>query len=86
MVMSLGDSSSLLDNFRGVMSCRFHRLTVQRSEFPVEIRLILQILNLLYELVLHLIIDVQGLKALADLQLQKVVGLLDFPNVHLLQL
>ena len=72
-------------NFRLWLNRLIHD-TVQSSKLTVEVRLVLQVVDLLNELVFDLVGDVQLLKALANLQLQVVIGLLYLSDVHLLQL
>lgn len=61
-------------------------MTIQGCQLAVEVRLVLQALNLLYELVLDLVVDVQRLKTLANLEFEEVVSLLNLLDVHLLEL
>ena len=61
-------------------------MAVEGGQFAVEVGLVLQVVDLLHELVLDLVGEVQLFKALAHLQLQVVICLLDLCDVHFLQL
>lgn len=65
---------------------RHSKMAVEGGQFAVEVGLVLQVVDLLHELVLDLVGEVQLFKALAHLQLQVVICLLDLCDVHFLQL
>lgn len=52
----------------------------------MEVGLVLDVTDFVDELKLHFVVDFKLLVALADLHLQVVVRLLNFSDVHLLQL